>query len=120
MILTHHPDRPDGPECAIGYWRVGRVYGHEPEIPYDPQDFVDPDWDPTERDLVIKYLERGVEKHQWRGSSTCRCCGRRNGSRCFTDGTYVWPEGLAHYLREHNVRPPAVFVDHVKVRSDAR
>jgi len=30
-----------------------------------------------------------------------------------TDGVYVWPEGLAHYLEKHNVRLPQEFVDHV-------
>jgi hypothetical protein len=30
-----------------------------------------------------------------------------------TDGIYVWPEGLTHYVKEHNVRLPQEFVDHV-------
>jgi len=30
-----------------------------------------------------------------------------------TDGVYMWPEGLAHYLEKHNVRLPQEFVDHV-------
>lgn len=30
-----------------------------------------------------------------------------------TDGVYVWPEGLAHYVAEHNVRLPKEFVNHV-------
>lgn len=121
MILAHHPNCPRDPEIAIGYWRaVGRTYGSEPEIPFDPQDFVDPAWDPAERDLVIRYLEQGKIKHQWRGISPCRVCGCSNGSQCLTDGVYVWPQGLAHYVRAHNVRPPVAFVDHVKARSDAR
>jgi len=28
-----------------------------------------------------------------RGLSPCRFCGRNNGHREFTDGTYQWPEG---------------------------
>ena len=35
------------------------------------------------------------------------------GCRELSDGTYVWPEGLAHYVEEHNVRLPQQFVDHV-------
>lgn len=30
-----------------------------------------------------------------------------------TDGVYMWPEGLAHYLEKHNVRLPQEFVEHV-------
>jgi hypothetical protein len=35
------------------------------------------------------------------------------GSGERTDGVYVWPEGLVHYLEKHNVRLPQEFVDHV-------
>jgi hypothetical protein len=31
-----------------------------------------------------------------------------------TDGVYCWPEGLAHYINEHDVRLPAEFVAHVR------
>jgi len=40
-------------------------------------------------------------------------CGRHNGSAELADGTYCWPEGLAHYLEAHQVRPPEEFVEHV-------
>ena len=36
------------------------------------------------------------------GRSSCRNCGVPNGSGEFTDGTLVWPEGLAHYVTEHD------------------
>jgi hypothetical protein len=35
------------------------------------------------------------------------------GACTLTDGVYVWPEGYAHYVRVHHVRPPQDFVDHV-------
>ena len=34
------------------------------------------------------------------------------GCCTLTDGTYVWPEGLAHYVSEHAVRPPEDFIKH--------
>lgn len=34
------------------------------------------------------------------------------GTTCSSDGTFVWPEGFAHYLEEHAVRPPQEFVQH--------
>ena len=37
----------------------------------------------------------------------------------FTDGVYIWPEGLAHYLDAHAVRLPQQFVNHAMERLDA-
>lgn len=34
------------------------------------------------------------------------------GCTTLTDGKYVWPEGLAHYISEHSVCPPEEFVKH--------
>ena len=104
----------------IGYWRSKR----EPDLP-DPRDFVDTDWDPAERARVASYLTRGEEFEQWRGSSWCRfgrvegesrklaTCDGVMGSKCLTDGVFVWPEGFSHYIAHHGVRPPQAFIDHV-------
>jgi hypothetical protein len=48
------------------------------------------------------------------GYSECRLCGARNGSLELTDGVYVWPDGLSHYVRQHSVRLPTAFTDHVE------
>lgn len=34
------------------------------------------------------------------------------GCCTLTDGRFVWPEGLAHYVSEHAVRPPEEFIEH--------
>jgi hypothetical protein len=47
------------------------------------------------------------------GVARCRLCGRANGAVEFTDGMYVWPEGLAHYVGDRSVRRPQIFIDHV-------
>ena len=39
-----------------------------------------------------------------------------NGNLDLTDGVYLWPEGLAHYVREHDVRLPDEFTEHVRRR----
>lgn len=78
----------------------------------DPHGYVDLGWDAAERLSVADYLDRGVRKYAWLGWSNCRFCRRPNGTRCLTDGTFVWPEGFGHYVRAHAVRPPAEFVDH--------
>lgn len=37
-----------------------------------------------------------------------------NGRLELTDGTFIWPDGLAHYVRDHAVRLPATFVSHIQ------
>ncbi len=34
------------------------------------------------------------------------------GSTCLSDGHFIWPVGLAHYVDKHLVRPPEEFVRH--------
>jgi hypothetical protein len=79
----------------------------------DPRDYVDETWDVHEREAVLGYLDGAATAHRWMGFSNCRFCGKINGTTCFGDSEFVWPEGFAHYLREHGVRPPAAFVEHV-------
>ena len=118
MILIEHPEEiilAKGLK-AIGYWRSDE----RPWLP-NPQDFVDPDWTGTEKELVIYYLRHGHVIAQWKGFSFCRfgclpAFDENMGSTCMADRTYVWPEGFAHYVEIHNVRPPKEFVEHVLSR----
>ncbi|MEU8103997.1 hypothetical protein AB0C18_09750 [Nonomuraea muscovyensis] len=77
-------------------------------------------WDEQGRLLVVNYLENGMGHMDWMGISMCRFCGQHNGASDFTDGVYVWPEGLSHYLKEHGVRLPSEFVAHVMARIDVK
>lgn len=75
------------------------------------------DWSEDEREDVTDYLRHGQVTRASMGYSPCRMCDKRdNGCLELTDGTYVWPEGLAHCIAEHGVRLPQEFVQHV-VRS---
>lgn len=96
---------------AIGFWRS--VKDARPVLP-DPRDFVDPAWDASEREMVVAYLRAGRRVRPQMGSARCRLCGSSTGSAEQTDGTHLWPEGYAHYVAEHAVRPPAEFVEHVR------
>jgi hypothetical protein len=97
----------------IGYWAGGPAPGW-PSV----TGFVDEHWDLTERDLVASYLEQGYIPWVQAGISPCRMCGRPNGYAERTDGVYLWPDGLAHYVREHGVRPPVSVIRHI-VRAGA-
>jgi hypothetical protein len=75
-------------------------------------------WDPAEQRGVVAYLRAGQEWIQFRGWSYCRFnCGiapSALGDRDLTDGVWVWPEGLAHYVQVHSVRLPDEFIDHMR------
>ncbi len=77
------------------------------------KDCVDPSWSREERERVLEHLRRGRVHDASFGFSSCRFCGQHNGTRDMTDGTYVWPEGFAHYLTHHDVKPPPYFIHHV-------
>lgn len=96
----------------IGYWVDGN--GLWPDV----RAFVDPSWDEDDRDVTAVYLRHGLVARAYLGPATCRICGQRNGSLELTDYVYVWPEGLSHYLIEHKVRLPDVFVEHVRTQQE--
>ncbi len=96
------------PLRLIGYWRNEQ----HPEYP-DPHDFVDEGWDEDRRLAVAGYLFRGVMPWTMMGLSPCRICGQTNGSVEYSDGVYVWPEGLAHYVEDHFVRLPPEVEQHI-------
>jgi hypothetical protein len=96
---------------AVGFW----VDDRHPDWP-DPHELIAPDLSQDESREVASYLDRGIVVQLWRGWSHCRICDDKNGHADLTDGTYLWPEGLAHYVREHHVRLPSRFTAHVTAR----
>lgn len=96
---------------GIGYWKSE----HEPDLPA-PQDHIDLSIPAAQREAMIQYLDNGLAYIRFLGISFCRfgCCypGTDMGSADLTDGTYVWPEGLSHYIKGHGVWLPLDFVEH--------
>jgi hypothetical protein len=111
MILDSYPPARARPGLHfLGFW----FSEYEPELP-SPWDYVDGTWDHAERMRVVDYLKAAPEVEWWRGYSTCRFCGDpRNGTTDRSDGVYLWPDGFAHYVERHGVRPPELFVAHVR------
>jgi hypothetical protein len=92
----------------IGYWRASLTddYPLPQHLEYEVASDV--------RECVATYLESGAPYEQYRGSSWCRFgCTEDNGSAELHDGTWVWPSGLAHYVRVHGIKLPDEFVQHV-------
>jgi hypothetical protein len=128
MILREHPEWPGATHrddlLYIGYWRSDEMRKKVRERLPDPADFIDEGWEGWQRDAVVAYLSyRHTALYSFSGSSTCRLCGKRPIRReevdgvlqsiCSTDGTFAWPGGFLHYVRDHHVRPDERFVQHV-------
>lgn len=111
MILDSMPQhaRPGENLRFIGFW----ASTFQPDLPI-PWDYLDPTWDRSERTRVVQYLRSAPKVQWWRGYSDCRFCGARNGTTDRSDGTFLWPDGFAHYLERHGVRPPEEFLEHVR------
>lgn len=96
----------------MGYWRSSL----EPEWP-DPAWFVEENWDPEEKKMVLRHLEACHSMpYAMAGLSWCRfCCGETPpGASEISDGYYVIPSGFVHYVEMHNVKPPKEFMDRVR------
>lgn len=61
----------------------------------------------------------GLVARTYMGYSRCRMCGEENGDIELSDGVFVWPSGLAHYVAGHGVRRPRRFVRHALATIDA-
>lgn len=113
LLQDYLTQRP--PLKAVGYWQCAPVNRpvENDRFP-NPLFLVCPAWCSRERKRILAYLWAGRTYAQWRGVSYCRfACGiprGEMGSRCLTDGEWVWPQGLPHYVEQHQVRLPAEFV----------
>jgi hypothetical protein len=100
---------------ALGFWP-------EKYDEFGPPDFiVDYDFDKDLKEKIIGYLESGEEFFSWLGFSFCRFrCDVRDddmGCKDLTDGEWIWPEGLSHYVKEHNIGLPPLFIKHLMDRN---
>lgn len=99
---------------SVGYWRSRE----QPELP-DPAAYVDTAWGEEERGAALSYLRSAPSCMRFCGYSTCRICGQSGpelGDSDLTDGTWIWPQGLVHYLEQHALRPPEPFLAHLRNR----
>ena len=83
-----------------------------------PAYLFDPTWDPSERTRVASYLKGGARVREDLGYSHCRLSSEIPdsvmGNAENTDGTWIWPEGLAIYIDRFAVRLPEAFLQHIR------
>jgi hypothetical protein len=92
---------------VLGWW-------FRPDAPSEmplPQRLVG-GWDADARAATLHYLHAGTALMTYPDASFCRfeCGVGELGRADLTDGRYVWPDGLAHYVEQHDVRLPDDFV----------
>jgi hypothetical protein len=101
---------------AVGYW-CGEDADHLP----DPRKLVGSGVSSDARESIVSYLQSGRPYMSYAGFSYCRFrCGVDDGdmgSRDLTDGEWMWPEGLWHYVHAHDVRLPKEFIETMKGNS---
>ena len=94
---------------AVGYWR-DKDHRDLPE----PRDLVAPGWCTEQMDQIARYLRRGRPLPSADREGGCRfdcgLAGEEIGSTDRTDGVWVWPEALVHYVQKHDVRLPTALV----------
>ncbi len=105
----------------IGYWAVPPDWMRSPvhddrEPPWpDIRRAVRVGWRSEERERLVAYLRDGHCCNGALGYSACRFACRDNysilGNGELTDGEWIWPEGLPHYVERHGVTLPEEFVD---------
>ena len=108
-MLDMHPD-VFTPRVYVGYWHS---FGPFAFLPH-PQCLVDHRWDARRRRQIVSYLDAGRVFANYMGFSRCRFCRTINGTADLTDGLWIWPEGLGHYVATHGVRLPDEFVAHAE------
>ena len=106
----------------IGYWATPPQW-HPPDDqpPWpDVRRAVRVGWLGSDRKRLITYLKSGHRAHGFLGHSACRfTCHDRYyflGTYELTDGEWLWPVGLGHYVERHAVALPEEFVASVSAR----
>ncbi len=94
----------------IGYWIESLADTNY----FPPQELIG-ELPPETKRRIAEYLDAGSLFAEYRGLSWCRfgCIHVHMGYRELTDGYWVWPEGLSHYIRDHAVTLPDQFIEHV-------
>lgn len=83
-------------------------------------EIVDADWNPPDLLQLAAYLDSGLVSLMTASGKPwhCHLCGQsfKNNSVQMSDGTWVWPFYLGHYVQHHHVRLPDRFVERIRDR----
>lgn len=108
------------PHNWFGLWKTS-----EAEVAQVPlfTDVVDPKWNPPDLADILDYLRNcPVALACGAGAGACPLCGETlNDLGCQrSDGVWVWPASLEHYVSRHHVRLPDRMVEQIRGRQYRR
>lgn len=72
---------------------------------------------PWDEDRVLAYLESAREIYTTMGAQHDALAGDEwiaGSESLLTDGTWIWPVDLVHYVRRHHAALPQEFLDHIR------
>lgn len=94
----------------VGYWN--NEYNDYPQYPH-PKDLIDASfWKGLDKKRIKEYLDTQPFCMHAFGFARCRICDKVLGTSDRTDGTFVWPDKLSHYIY-HDVKLPKEFIKHI-------
>jgi hypothetical protein len=83
----------------------------------NPEELTSFSYDRDCKNKIIDHLKKGRRLNFSMGNSYCRfnCGVSRKEIGCFeiTDGHWIWPSGLSHYIEFHDIPLPESFVDNI-------
>ena len=119
-IIEHRGDRSDLPGCdirvviksltVIGMWNSDEI-----NLYIHPQELMSVD-SYSNKEKLIAYLDSGEVFQSWLGDADCQLgCGEDDlATTDLTDGVWLWPQSLSHYIDAHDVVLPDAFLSHVR------
>ena len=112
--MSQHKILTSWPHQWYGFWRwEGHDYEELPII----EDAISLSWNPVDKDKIISYLSRSPIVISSMTTSNCLLCTEEVPSLCYhSDGLWLWPDSLAHYVRCHNVALPERFAQVIRER----
>jgi hypothetical protein len=79
--------------------------------------FIDKTWCPKDKSLIMNYLKTSPNVVASSAMPTvCLLCGEMLGDpgSFFSDGFWLWPERLVHYIEKHDLRIPDEMVRYIQ------
>jgi hypothetical protein len=105
-------DRLPWPHKWYGIWE-GTV--HTVEVLPSVLSAIDPSWEPDDKGGLMSYVAQAPVVLTASPSSRCLLCPSEVPTSCWqSDGVWLWPKSLTHYLYWHSVVLPEQFVEHIR------
>ena len=53
------------------------------------------------------------KKYESSSAKPCVFCGKKTNAKLFSHRDWMWPDGVVHYMKKHNIEPSAEFKDFI-------